>query len=187
MNALIRRNAPATTPGTKTSYGMISPGHKEPMSSLHNPAWWTYLKLVSPYTESQYMVRLLKADGSIAFTNKSCVWTQNDGQTRYLPWAIPAKLADAMGLYLEITCLETDIATFVTRVIGFHEMPHLSPYDRYLFVDGAGHMVLAWDGMSKQQPDPVWGEPHQIVTPLAYSDPTSARYYPTCWLDRVDL
>jgi len=187
MNALIRKNAPATMPGTKTGYGMISPGHKEPLSSLHNPAWWTYLKLVSPYTESQYMVRLLKADGDVAFTNKSCVWTQNAGQIHYLPWAIPAKLADAMGLYVEITCLETDLPTFVTRILGFHEMPHLSPHDRYLFVDGAGHMVLAYEGHFQVWPEPVWGEAHRIVTPLAYGDPTSAHYYPTCWLDRVDL
>ena len=187
MNALIRKNAPSTMPGTMTHHGLINPGHKEIMAGLHNPAWWTHVRLISPIAEAQFFVRLLKRDGEIAFTNKPCVWTQNSGQTRYLPWAIPAKLADAMGLYLDITCLESDVATFVTRVIGFHEMPHLSPYDRYLFVDGSGHIVMAWEGQFQVWPEPAWGEPHRIVMPLAYADPASSYYYPTGWLDRIDL
>jgi hypothetical protein len=188
MNALIRKNAPATTPGTKTHHGLIQPNHKESMSSLHNPAWWTYVKLTSAYhVEDQFLVRLLKTGGDFAFDNKSCIWTQNSGKIHHLPWAIPAKLADAMGLYLEITCLETDLPTFVSRVIGFHEMPHMSPYDRYLFVDGSGHIKMAWAGQFRVWPEPAWGESHRIVTPLAYGDPTSSHYYPTGWLERIDL
>ena len=187
MNAIIRKTVHGPIVGNKTVYGIMSSGHTEKMDGLHNPAWWTHLKLISPYyTDGQFLVRLLKEDGEVAF-NKYCTWTQNSGQIHYLPWAIPAKLADAMGLHLEITCLETDVPTFVTRIIGFHEMPHLSPYDRYLFVDGSGHIVLAWEGQFRVWPEPAFGERHRIVTPLAYGDSTSVHYYPMGWLERLDL
>ena len=186
MNAMIRTNVAIA--GHKSGHGMMEPNHKEMMTGLHNPAWWTYLRLSSGYMpDAQFRVRFLKADGAPAFTNGSCTWTQVSGQTHYLPWAIPATLADEMGLHFEITCLETDIATFVTRVIGFHEMPHLSPYDRYLFVDGSGHIVMAWGGQFREWPEPVWGQRHRLVTPLAYGDPRSRHYYPMGWLERVDL
>ena len=188
MNELIRTNAKATTPGTKTLYGVISANHKETLDSLHNPAWWSYLRLVSPYyPEGQFRVKFLKSDGLPVFDNGSCEWTQAAGQTRHLPWAIPATMADTLGIYCEITCLETDAPTFVTRILGFHEMPQLSPYDHYLFVDGSGHIKMAWAGQFRIWPEPAWGERHRVVTPLAYGDPASRHYYPMGWLERLDL
>jgi len=188
MNAKIRANVSGPLVGTKTGHGLIGPNHKEMMSGLHNPAWWTHLRLATPYyPDGQFLVRLLKTGGEVAFTNGTCVWTQTAGRNHYLPWAIPATLADEMGLYFEITCLETDLPTFVTRIIGFHEMPHLSPYDHYLFVDGSGHIIMGWGGQFRVWPEPAWGEAHKIVTPLNYSDSVSREYYPTGWLDRIDL
>lgn len=188
MNELIRMNAKATMPGTMTHHGYIKLGHKERMTGLHNPAWWSYIRLASlQFPDGQFRIRLLKSDGLPAFDNGSCEWTQAAGQTRYLPWAIPATMADTLGIYCEITCLETDAPTFVTRILGFHEMPHLSPYDRYLFVDETGHIKMAWAGQFRIWPEPAWGERHCVVTPLVHGDPASRHYYPTGWLERIEF
>jgi len=183
---MIRYSAPSTTPGTKTLHGVISAGHKETLDSLHNPAWWSYLRLVSPYYPAgQFRVRFLKSDGLPVFDNGSCEWIQASGQTHHLPWAIPATMADTLGIYCDITCLDTAEPTFVTRILGFHEMPHLSPYDRYLFVNEHGNIMMAWEGQFRIWPEPAWGERHRVVSPLAEPDLPFSDYYPICWLDIV--
>lgn len=188
MNAKIRSTVSGPHFGTKTVHEEIRPKYKLTMNGLHNPAWWSCLRLISQdHPHGQFRVRLLKSDGMPVFDNGRCEWIQNAAPWYYLPWAIPATMADSMGIYFEITSLDTTEPTFVVLTIGFHEMPQLSPYDRYLFVLGDGSIQMAWDGHTRSFPEPAWGERHLVITHIANNESDTVDYYPMDWQNKVPV
>ena len=120
---------------------------QESLEDLHDPAWWTGFRIASPSISGSVhlTVRLLRQDGSPAFPFYEEIPTQVGRWTPF-PWAIPAKMATVMGLYLDIPGL-ADSQPYSLR-IAFQEMAQLSVQDRYLFVEN-GEIHHMWDGRRK--------------------------------------
>ena len=163
---------------------------QESLGDLHEPAWWTGFRIATPAPSISspgpgpgpvhMTVRLLRQDGSPAFPFYEEIPTQVGCWTPF-PWAIPAKMATIMGLYLDITGLP-DSQPYSVR-IAFQEMKQLSVQDRYLFVEN-GEVHHMWDGRRKvcngrnirMEPgmdcrirlgEPMWRTFHILVPPMS--------------------
>jgi len=155
---------------------------QESLEDLHDPAWWTGFRIATPSPSASpsasLTVRLLRQDGAPLYED---IPTQVGSWTPF-PWAIPAKMATAMGLYLDIPGLPHSQPYSVR--IAFQEMKQLSVKDRYLFVEnGAIHHM--WDGRRKvwntrtgtssckgtdcriRLGEPMWRTFHILVPPMS--------------------
>jgi hypothetical protein len=184
------------TVGTKT----LQPQYnkrivEENLSDLHEPAWWSGVR-VTVATPNRVLenvhvhVRLMKPDRTPAIDLGSCDWVQVTNTWTRFPWAIPAAMAKALDLRLEVTLIEDEDVTavneplYVTMKTCFHEMPHLPPCDNYLFVNDDGYILQFWNGLQHVDGvppsrhndgrgyDPLWYTNHRVVAPLWMWDET---------------
>jgi len=157
---------------------MIRTNHKESLVGLHNPAWWTGVRLTvsePEYKEAQFRVRLLTEDGLPAFgvAPQACEWTQLNRQWCAFPWPIPAAAATDIELVAEITFLDSDQPVFASIVFSFHEMKLMAVRDRYLFITEKGNIVQQWNGRRHSWGSPLSGAPpewrttHSVVPPMS--------------------
>lgn len=168
-------NEPQT--GTKTLHSMIRTNHKESLVGLHNPAWWTGVRLTvagADLVDSQFRVRLLTESGLPAFgmVPQACQWVQSNRQWHPFPWPIPAAAATEIELVAEITFLDSDQPVFASIVFSFHEMTQMAVRDRYLFITEEGVVVQQWNGRRHSWGCPLSGSPpewrtiHSVVPPM---------------------
>jgi hypothetical protein len=156
-------NQPET--GHKTLNQQHAGTYRETLVGLHEPAWWTGLRLATPANQPpmQFRVRLLKLHDEPAFKMAAdvCTWTQASGEWVQFPWAIPAMMANIMGLQLEITPLDMPAAgAWINTRIAFHEVPDILSYERLLFFNENGKVQHFWDGRQH-----VWGNPQEGAEP----------------------
>jgi hypothetical protein len=176
ISSLERIWPPAPSPtqmetGTKTLNTSFAGITHESLSGLHDPAWWSGIKIAAGDSQI-FRVRLVKSDGSPAFdcAQNYCEWTQPANIWKRLPWAIPAMMATAMDLMVEVST-ETQTPIFISIKISFHEMTLLSPRDRYLFMNKEGRIIHQWNGKQRLWGSPVSGDPptwrtiHRLIPP----------------------
>ena len=156
--------------GTKTKLG-YGPKIIESLNDLHEPAWWTGVR-VATVVPMGFYVHLLKGDGTpvIDLATEACTWVQTTHSWVQFPWAIPAGMAKALDMKLEITTIDGS-APFMEVITCFHELPQMPTNDRYLFTDAEGQLLQVWNGkiLKDGTPDrgtpPVWRTLHHIVPP----------------------
>jgi len=182
------------TVGTKTLQSQYNTRRaEEQLADLHAPAWWSGVRVVMAtptrtLDRAHVHVRLMKPDRTPAIDLGSCDWVQVTNTWTRFPWAIPAAMAKALDLRLEVTLVDDEYLASVNEPIHilvktcFHEMPHLPPRDKYLFVNDEGRILHFWNG--RQHADgvpphgdhpgrgdyPVWRTVHRVVAPLAQWD-----------------
>jgi len=122
-------------------------GFVEALDDLHEPAWWTGVKLVTAATEGVaiFSVRLVDRDGRPFFDSR-CVWDQPAGEWAPFPWPISATLATARGLQLRVSRIDSDQPLFLSARTCFHEMTKMDPTDSYVYVDEEGALVYGAPG-----------------------------------------
>jgi len=160
-----------TQTGTKTLNTSFSGVTHETLVGLHNPAWWSGIRIATD-PQRRFRIRLIKSDDSPAFdcAQNECEWEQAANVWTHLPWAIPAAMATAMDLMVEITSNDPT-PTFVSVKLCFHELTRLSIRDRYLFMNRDGRIIQQWNGSQRSWGSPVSGEPptwrtiHRLVPP----------------------
>jgi hypothetical protein len=182
--------------GTKTLHPQYNKRIvEETLAGLHEPAWWYGVRVlvVTPnrvLENIRVRVRLLKPDRSPAFDLDPYDWTQNTNEWIQFPWAIPAAMATALDLRLEVSLVEEDVKDineplYITVKTCFREMPHMLPRDKYLFVNHEGRILHFWNG--RQHVDgvpphgenpgrgdhPVWRTIHRVVAPFWMWDETT--------------
>ena len=141
---------------------------RESLDDLHDPAWFTGFRIASPTYKGTISIRLLKRDGTLAFSLYQDIQAIVGTWTPF-PWPIPAKMASTMGLYVDIPGLDTHIYSLR---IAFQEMPQLSVHERYLFVEN-NEVHHCWNGRRKawgnrvEGAEPVWRTLHTIVPTMA--------------------
>jgi len=165
--------------GTKTVFSVVKMPHMESLSGLHNPAWWTGIRIAG--LDSSYRVRLVTSNNVLFFELPVSEWTQGDREWVYFPWAIPAMMATTMGLFVEVRALDPSPRP-LTIVLGFHELPLLPVHDRYIFVTNDGAALAHWDGVSHRFGcknihigyEPAYCCLHRVVPPTPYLLATQA-------------
>ena len=143
-------------PGTKTSRSAIIS-----LADLHTHAWWTGVRVTSD-SGGPIRVQLRTKEGVALPT--SCDWKQGNREWHPLPWPIPAGMAKAMGIFLQVEA----VAPFVITCC-YHDMP---ANDTYLFVNGRT-VLHHWNGRqrtwgNRQYGDPpMWRTIHRVVPPMS--------------------
>lgn len=141
---------------------------RESLVGLHEPAWWTGVRIASLDANQEFRVELLKLHDEFAIGT----WTQRAGVWTAFPWAIPAKMASLMGLMLRITPLGTNMTTpqYAVRT-AFAELSTMPVDERYLFFDETGVVQFYWNGRRQawgsrsQGAEPQWRSIHMLVPP----------------------
>ena len=165
--------------GTKTKHENTTDSIiVESLADLHEPAWWSGVRVAVHNHENGVQVRLLKGDGTPVFDSEpdTCDWFQNTDTWVKFPWPIPAAMARTLDIKLEVTVLEPAAGAepFVALTTCFHEMPHMPTRDHYLFVNGDGRPVHVWNGVKRLdgtphlRVEPEWRKIHWVVPPSAY-------------------
>ena len=163
--------------GTKTICVPIKNTVTESIAGLHEPAWWTGLRITTlnqPHPEFLYRVRLIRGNGEPAFDAAPhlCEWIQRDGQLLPLPWPIPAIMATEMKLSVKITPVDSSPSDTLCVILTFHEMPAVSPTEKFLFATEQGAIVQYWNGKTHMAgsrlggKEPSWRTLHTIVPPM---------------------
>lgn len=152
--------------GNKTTRH-TGPVIKESIHDLHEPAWWTGVRVSTPRpTDLEATVVLASLDNPSFEPMK---WTQRFGELCPFPYPIPAKMAAALKLYVTVTCEQHAGPSIIC--LPFHEMPHLKSRDNYVFVNTDGSLVMAWDGnkwcKSGMDHQPKWRTIHIVVPRLS--------------------
>jgi hypothetical protein len=168
--------APVTNVGYKHIIEEVSAEYTFSLQRLHEPAWWTGFQVTSIDTpRARIAVTLRKSNGSIAFdtAEDQCKWVQDCNTWTHFPWPIPAKMADAMGLYLDISLIEESESSHLSMKAAFHEMDGLHADERFLFIAGNGVLVHHWDGERNMWGNPIaglnpaWNVAHTVVPTIA--------------------
>jgi hypothetical protein len=164
------------TTGLKTVPGQVFGVFCESLYGLHETAWWTGFQLKCPDApEKEFYIRLMSDIGVDQPFGVSTAWFQKAGEWHALPWAIPARLATVMRLYLEITPIGHTAGEplWIARRLGFHELgPAAMPEGRYAFVQTDGHVCATWDdrlsawATKNHGHVPFWGSLYYVVPPL---------------------
>lgn len=156
-----------TNTGIKQRLMTVAPilGFVEALDDLHEPAWWTGVKLVTAATEgiAIFSVRLVDRDGRPFFDSR-CVWDQPAGEWGPFPWPISAPLATARGLQLRVSRIDCDQPLFMSARTCFHEMTKMDPTDSYVYVDEVGAPVYVSsgsNGLDDYMPVPPTATLHQ--------------------------
>jgi hypothetical protein len=168
--------APVTNVGYKHIIEEVSEEYTFTLQRLHVGAWWTGFQVTSIDTpNAQIAVVLRRSGGSVAFdvAEDQCKWTQSCNVWHHFSWPIPAAMADAMGLYLDISLIEESESSHLSMKAVFHEMCGLAVDDQYLFITGDGVPVQHWNGAQHVWGNPIagfsptWGVAHTVVPTIA--------------------
>jgi len=141
------------------------------LNDLHEPAWWTGVRVAS-IDPMEFHVRLLKGDGTpiIDRAADACSWVQSTHSWIQFPWAIPAAMGKFLDMKLEITTSDGS-APFIDVTACFHELPLMPTKDRYFFADAEGRLLQMWNGKIQKDctpdrgPPPTWRTIYRIVPP----------------------
>jgi hypothetical protein len=171
-------NEPQT--GYKTLTQQVGYSWSETLVGLHEPAWWTGVKLSIPDQDgATFRVSLTNRHGFIAD------WSQGTGQWHAFPWPIPAQAASIADFRIHITIDDVDgnDSYWLNMRFSFQEMPDMDPHGRYLFVEESGKLKHHWNGGQEQwgsAPDgsddedgdtrgdaPAWGREYRVVPPMS--------------------
>ena len=119
----------------------------EALDDLHEPAWWTGVKLMTGAAEADaiFSVRLFDRDGRPFFASR-CVWDQPAEEWIPFPWPISAPLAAVRGLQLRVSRIDCDQPLFMSIRTCFHEMTEMDPTDSYAYVDETGAPIYLSSG-----------------------------------------
>jgi hypothetical protein len=120
------------------------------LQDLQAPAWWTGVKIDS---DSEVQVQLCTEKGPELGS-----WTQGPGW-HPLPWPIPAAMAKAMGMYIQVTGI-------ISITACYHDLPLIDSNDRFLFTRGKS-VVHHWNGRQRTWGDPTWRTIHRLVPPMS--------------------
>ena len=188
-------NEPQT--GTKRTAARVPVTYTETLIGLHNPAWWTGLKIShdQELPPLEFRVRLLDHH-SMELFDYGNQWTQASHQWTPFPWPIPAAMATTMGLHLEITSIsDSTDSHFLITTTGFQEMRDLLVRDRYLFVTADGSAIGHWNGLTKEHDAGSLSVRclHHVVPPMDYllnknQNQNHNSFIPFCihdWTERV--
>jgi len=136
-----------TVTGTKQRLLANEPlhGFTENLDDLHEPAWWTGVKIITVENVAAFSVRLIDRIGQ-PFFEDHCVWDQSAGEWQMFPWPIPAALAALRGLQIRISRIDNDEPLFVSMKTCFHEMTMMDQVGPYLFMDDMDAPVFYWHG-----------------------------------------
>lgn len=137
----------------------------EYLLNLHEPAWWTGVRISSLDPNEEFDVKLGMTDGPLT-------WTQRSGAWAPFPWPIPARMADKMGLILEFKSRGTNMSApqYAVRT-AFAELPGMPVDERYLFFDEPGAVQFYWNGKRNawgtrtKGAEPQWRSIHMLVPP----------------------
>jgi hypothetical protein len=165
---------PNSNMGFKHIIEEVSEEYTFTLQSLHEGAWWTGFQ-VSSVSQTRIAVVLRRSGGSVAFDTApdQCKWTLTCGTWCHFPWPVPAAMADAMGLYLDISLIEESVPSYLSMKASFHEMTGLEIKDQYLFIAGDGVSEHHWDGDRQVWGNPIAGSPptwntmHTVVPTMA--------------------
>jgi hypothetical protein len=144
--------------------GDVMSVHSEELDSLHEPAWWTGVRVYTPGDPRVCSMRLVREGGSLG---PAFEWTQPTGVWTAFPWPIAAHIGKAMGLRLELRFTEEEAIPVSLRVC-FHEMPDMPNDIPYLFFDTNGFSVAAWNPSQKEfvlrgSEGAAWNSIHYLV------------------------
>ena len=155
------------TSGYKQFMGDVVEAHQEELGSLHEPAWWTGVRVYSPYEQRMCTFRLVGRDG--LSLGPQFEWSQQTGTWAAFPWPIPAFVAKAMDLKLELCFIGVEEATTVSMRICFHEMPDMPNDVNYMFFGINGFVTAAWHAsqseliLARSQEAAAWNSIHFLV------------------------
>jgi hypothetical protein len=153
-----------TTTGYKQFIGDVAGVHSEDLGGLHEPAWWTGVRVYAPGDPRVCSMRLVCEGGSLG---PAFEWTQLTGVWTAFPWPIAAHIGKAMGLRLEVRFTEEEAIPVSLRVC-FHEMPDMPNDVPYLFFDTNGFAVAAWNASQREfvlrgSAEAAWNSIHYLV------------------------
>lgn len=158
---------PSPTVNMKTVIGPATPVITIQMDDIHDPGWWTGIRIVAP-VPSDYIVEIV-ANSAIPLPAGEYRWIQSAGPWMTLPWPIPAKMARAADLQLRIhTLASTEIAGLKCE-LSCHDLEKEDVGGRYVFLGSTGRIAMHWNGAlngggSTDSTLPLHrGVPHRIV------------------------
>ena len=138
---------PEQATGYKQFMGDVFEAHSESLDSLHEPAWWTGVRVYTPGEPRVCSIRLVGRNGPLG---REFEWNQPTGVWTAFPWPIAAHIGKAMGLCLELQFIAVEEAIPVSLRICFHEMPDMPNDVPYLFFDTNGSAVAAWHASQQE-------------------------------------
>ena len=159
--------------GTKTLHTRLGSEVCESLADLHEPAWWSGVRIWAN-RPSDLQITLTKGDDSPVFdlAPETCTWVQASGEVRMLPWAIPAAMGSALNMKMKVSrAIPSDDDLFIVVTTYFHELPHMLPRDRYLYISENGTVIQYWDGKKRKDGtqergvQPTWRTLHYVVPP----------------------
>ena len=140
-------------------------GFTETLDDLHEPAWWTGVKLITTDADAEravFTLRLMDRYGQ-PFFHEAPVWDQRANVWTPFPWPIPEAFAALRGLRLRVSRIDSDEPLFMSMRTCFHDMSLMSPLAPYIFLDTEEKPILYWDGLR-------WGSPQSGSLPrLTYT------------------
>jgi hypothetical protein len=141
--------------------------HREFLDSLHEPAWWTGVRIYTPGTERDCSLRLVGRDGALG---REFEWTQSTGTWTAFPWPIPAHIAKELELHLEIRISGLLEPIPISLRVCFHEMPDMPNDVNYLFFNLNGDSVATWHASQREfvlrDGVAAWNSIHFLVPPM---------------------
>jgi hypothetical protein len=121
----------------------------EPLRTIGDHEWWTGVRIATFGAESTMLqVRVIDDKGNTIGKE----WVQESNTWCPLQWPIPGPMANAAGLALEITPLDTGarIEPEIAVRISFHELQEENPVGPFVFIDDEYQAHFYWDGNAQQ-------------------------------------
>lgn len=154
--------------GYKQFIGEVFESHRESLDSLHEPAWWTGVRVYTPGPNRPCSLRLVGRNGPLG---REFEWTQQTGVWTAFPWPIPAHIGKELELQLELQFIAVEEAVPVSLRVCFHDMPDMPNDVNYLLVGLNGDPVAAWhasqrDFVLRGAEGVAWNSIHFLIPPM---------------------
>ena len=120
-------------------------GFTETLDDLHEPAWWTGVKLITTDADAEravFTLRLMDRYGQ-PFFHEAPVWDQRANVWTPFPWPIPEAFAALRGLRLRVSRIDSDEPLFMSMKTCFHEIAEAGPF---VFINESRAPLLFWTG-----------------------------------------
>jgi hypothetical protein len=172
-------------------------GSTELLDDLHEGAWWTGVKLITPAfvaDRAKFSVKLVDREGRPFFEERSG-WDQMANAWTPFPWPIPATFATKRGLRLRVSRVDCDEPLFMSMKTCFHEMSLMPSADPYIFINEEGSPLMFWNGATEQWGTrdhgsaPRWALSYEPIPPFDLLDGWNDNrlFVMRSWDSRLDL
>lgn len=147
--------------------------HTETLDGLHEPYWWTGLRIaVAPTSDADRVIDPITASIHLRTGDGATIarWNQEVGQWCHLPWPLPAKAATQQRFALDIS-LDAPAMDALAIYVSNQRLTGTPSVPRFCFFDGSGALTALWapnqDLWCQPQEDagvyPAWNTTYVVV------------------------